>query len=324
MPPDEIVVDVRDNPEYWIFVRPHDFLATDLETVFVEPEPLILRDTVVVNETVVVHDRGFAVNPGIEPAYLAAEIGRPVPEFQVRPRVLAGTVPIQDAIQVRAEDLRHENFRHNLVQESNIRETNNLVRPAASVPRPQPLGANEHGRLGQNPPRAASGVAQHAPQPSPNGMAPGQQRERGAMGPAPEQQREMRERGAPGPTPNQQRGLREATGPTPEQQRGRDVYDRAAPGPAQERGQRERGATGPTPEQPHVECASAGRQVPRLSNSVEWSVDQRARRPNSSVAMAGMIVQRLAQPRSADSANGVQPGRCLSNSAECGSVVRLG
>ncbi len=237
MPPDEVVLDVRDDPQYWIFVRPHDFLAADLETVFVEPEPVILRESVVVNETVVVHDRGFAVNPGIEPVYLSAEIGRPVPEFQVRPRILAGTAHIQDAIQIRAEDLRHADFRRDLVRESNIRETNNLVRPAASVPRPEPLGAHERGRLGQNPPRAASGIAQQAPQPGPNGiMTPGQQRERGATGATPEQQRGLRERGA--------------TGPTPEQQRGRGIYDRATPGPAQEHGQQhERRAIGPAPDQ---------------------------------------------------------------------------
>src|SRR6516165_3192952 len=40
-----------------------------------------------------------------------------------------------------------------LVRQTNTRETNNAIRPAANVPRP--LAPNERGRLGQNPPRAA-------------------------------------------------------------------------------------------------------------------------------------------------------------------------
>src|SRR5262245_43509202 len=95
---------------------------------------------------------------------------------------------------------------------SNIRETNNTIRPAASVPRPQPLSRNERGRLGQTPPRAASGVTQQPPQqPGTTGAAPGQQ-PRGVTG---AQQPRQPERGAAGAPPEQQRGLRErgATGP---------------------------------------------------------------------------------------------------------------
>jgi hypothetical protein len=164
LPPDELIVEIRDEPQYWIFCRPNDFLATNIATVFIEPEPVILRETVVVNETVVIHDRGFAVNPGIEPAFIAASIGRPIPEYQVRPHVLAGTASLPNAVEVRAEDLRRTDFRQNLMRQTNIHETNNAIRPATNVPRPQPLAANEHGRLGQNPPRAASGFAQQPPQ----------------------------------------------------------------------------------------------------------------------------------------------------------------
>src|SRR6266567_6396170 len=106
LPPDDIIADVRDDPRYWIFVRPNDFLAPRIATVLVEPEPAFLRETVVVNETVDIRERNFAVNPGIAPAYLAAEIGRPIPAFQVQPRVLAGTANIRGTIQVRAGDLR--------------------------------------------------------------------------------------------------------------------------------------------------------------------------------------------------------------------------
>jgi len=259
LPPDDVIVEVRDDPQYWIFVRPRDFLAARLASVVVRTEPVFFRDTVVVNETVRIRDRGLAVNPGIEPAVLAAEIGRPIPQFQVRPRVLAGTAQIAGAIQVRAEDLRRDEFRRSIVQETNIQQTSNSIRPAANVPQPQPLGQNEHGRLGQNPPRAATGVAQQqAPQPGTTGTAPQQQRERGATGPTPEQQR----RGATGPTPEQQRGLRErgptgaaapeqqqrgATGPTPEPQRG--LRERGPAGAMAPEQRQQRGATGPTPEQ---------------------------------------------------------------------------
>ena len=112
LPPDEIIVDVRDEPQYWIFCRPEDFLATDIATVFIEPEPSFFSETVVVNETFVPRDRGFAVNPGIEPSLVAAAIGRPVPEFQVRPHVLAGTAAaLPGAMQVSAQDLRRTDFR---------------------------------------------------------------------------------------------------------------------------------------------------------------------------------------------------------------------
>jgi hypothetical protein len=138
LPPDEIIVDVRDEPQYWIFVEPADFLAADIATVFIEPEPAFFRETVVVNETFVVRERGFAVNPGIEPTFVAAAIGRSVPEYQVRPRVLAGTAAaLPGAMQVSAQDLRHTEFRQSLVQQTNIRETNNTIRPAASVRNPR-------------------------------------------------------------------------------------------------------------------------------------------------------------------------------------------
>jgi len=249
LPPDEIIVDVRDEPQYWIFVEPADFLAADIATVFIEPEPAFFRETVVVNETFVVRERGFAVNPGIEPTFVAAAIGRSVPEYQVRPRVLAGTAAaLPGAMQVSAQDLRRTEFRQSLVQQTNIRETNNTIRPAASVPQPQPLGRNEHGRLGQTPPRAATGVAQQAPPPTMPGAATGQP-PRGVTGAAPQLPRQH-ERGAAAPTPERQPGLGSgATGPTPPEQQ-RRLYNRAPSGPTpEERAPRERGAISPAPRQ---------------------------------------------------------------------------
>src|SRR5262249_26799542 len=210
--PQEGAVDIPTRPQNWVFCRPPDFLATNIATVFIEPEPVFFRETVVVNETVLLHDRGFAVDPGIEPAFIAAAIGRPIPEFRVQPHILAGTALVPGAIEVRGDDLRRADFRRDLVQQTNVRATNNVVRPADNVPRPQPLRPNEHGRLGQNPPRAAS-VAGQAPSQPPGelGRAPQQQggpRERGMIGTVPEQQqRGSSERSAPGAASGQQRGL---------------------------------------------------------------------------------------------------------------------
>ncbi len=252
LPPDDIVVDIRDDPHYWCFVRDQDFIAPRIATVIVREPPLvILHQTVVVNETVVVHGRGFAVNPGIEPAYLAAVIGRPIREARVRPVVLAGTAQIQDAVQVRAEDLRRGDFRRNIAQQTEIRDTNNVIRPAANVPPPQPLAPNERGRLGQNPPRAA-GAAQQPPQPGAATAPEQQQRERGTAGPTPQQQqRGLNERGPTGPGQEQQRGTgqRGPTGPGQEQQRGTGQRGPTT-GPGQEqRGTGQRGPTGPGQEQ---------------------------------------------------------------------------
>ena len=237
LPPDDIIAEERDDPQYWTFVEPNDFLAPSIATVFIAPEPVFFRDTVVVNETVFVRDRGFAVNPGVEPAFLAAAIGRPIPQFDVRPRVFAGTAQLPGAIQVQAGDLRREDFRRSFARQSNIRATSNVIRPAANVPQPQALGRNEHGRLGQNPPQAATGVARQQPT-TPQG---------GTSATTPEQQRGATAPPTSSGQPPRSPKVRGAAGPTPEQ-RGRGVYDRATPpGPAPERGPPPRGVTRPGP-----------------------------------------------------------------------------
>src|SRR5262249_25856305 len=156
LPPDDVVVDYRESPRFWAFVRARDFVAPRIANVIVSERqyPVFFRETVVVNRTVVVRDRGprFAVNPGIPAAFIAARVGRPLRTFEVQPRVLAGTSQIRNSVVVREQDLRRsQSFR----SQAMVRETRSEIRPSQQVAPPRALGANEQGRLGDNPPRAA-------------------------------------------------------------------------------------------------------------------------------------------------------------------------
>src|SRR5262245_2334435 len=159
LPPDEIVAEYYDEPEVWTFVRGRDFASPRLVSVIlpVREYHTFIRDTVVVNRSVLISERGpaFAVNPGIAPAIVAAAVGRPLRNFDVRPRVLAGTAQIRNAVEVRSQDLRQGRRERAQVT---VRETQTTIRPAQQVPRPQPLAARERGRLSDTPPRAALGV----------------------------------------------------------------------------------------------------------------------------------------------------------------------
>jgi len=182
LPPDEVVVEVRDDPDAWIFVRAQDMIAPRIASVVVRTRERteLIRETVIVNRTVVVRERGpvVVVNPGIEPAFVAAVIGRPIRAYDVRPRVFAGTANVAGAIEVRAEDLRdRRRFEQQRVQ---VRQTQTTIRPAQQITEPKPLEANEQGRLGDRPPRAAESARdprrrdaqQPRPTPRPGEAAP--------------------------------------------------------------------------------------------------------------------------------------------------------
>jgi hypothetical protein len=153
--PDEVVAEYRESPRYWVFVRSRDFVSPRIASVIVTEReyPVFFRETVVVNRTVVIRDRGprFAVNPGIPAAYIAASVGRPLRAYEVQPRVLVGTPGIRGAVVVREQDLRRQGFRAQVT----VRETRTEIRPERNVSAPRALGAGEQGRLGDNPPRAA-------------------------------------------------------------------------------------------------------------------------------------------------------------------------
>jgi hypothetical protein len=150
-PPDEVFVEIRDNPHYWVFVEPRDFISDRVWTN-IEPgwhQTILLQQTFIVNRTVVVHDRGFAVNPGIEPTVIAHEVGKPISAYKVSPVVLEGTADIQGAIKVRPEEAPKK------AKEQRVEQTSNVIEPAKTVEAPKALAPDESGRLGERPPRAA-------------------------------------------------------------------------------------------------------------------------------------------------------------------------
>jgi hypothetical protein len=188
LPPDDLIFAYDDNPAYWSFVRPRDLIAPRLAFVFLPlaQRATFMQRTLLVNRTIAMRDRHLAVNPGISPTHIAASAGRPIRTYDVRPRVLAGKTNMPGAIVVRAEDLRRGG-RDRTAHEMVIARSQ--LQPARDERPPQALGHNENGRLGDNPPRAALGVAapiQATPPAAqttpPDGPAAvGQQRQGGAV-----------------------------------------------------------------------------------------------------------------------------------------------
>lgn len=194
-PPEEILYDVDDQPDYWMFVRPQELIAPRLVFLPFAQRPEYLRDTVIVNRTVAFNDprRRFAVNPGIPAAFIAAAAHRAIPTFRVRPRVFARTQGVQGAVVVRAADLRGNRPgarpggpNRAAITQTQVTRTTTTIQPARTVAPPQALPRNEPGRFGPNAPRAAQGARPAAPtalgvrpgagpnnaQPQQNGAAP--------------------------------------------------------------------------------------------------------------------------------------------------------
>jgi hypothetical protein len=182
LPPDEFIVEYRDNPKFWMFVRMGDLAAPHLRNAFLSfpQRQATLQRTVVVNRTMSLSGRRFAVNPGIAPAIIAKAARQPVRTFEVMPRVVAGTANIKGATEISAEDLRRGGNRpgQSIAKASIIRQTTNAIQPVQNIPPAQALERNEGGRLGDSPPRAAVGAQERsAPNPTPTnqGAAPSQQ-----------------------------------------------------------------------------------------------------------------------------------------------------
>jgi hypothetical protein len=245
LPPDEIVVEYRDQPDVWIFVRSQDFVAPRLVSVILPPrqQDVFIRETAVVNQTIMLRERGpaVAVNPGIAPAIIAAAVGRPLRTFEVRPRILAGTAPIPGAMEVRPQDLRQGRAQRTPVT---VRETKNVIQPSQSVPPAQPLAAGERGRLGDNPPRAARQggreptIGNQQQQQRQGQKQPDQAQQPGMQGRRPDQSPPATE--SRGPQQKQQPPATEGRGPQQKQQppatEGRGPQQKQQPPPTEGRG----------------------------------------------------------------------------------------
>ena len=181
LPPDEIVYEYDNDPAYWIFVQPRYLVAPRLRTYVLPPERtiVVINRTVIVNRTMRIEQAQnrtrIAVNPGIAPGIVAAAARQPVQTFRVQPRVVAGTQGVAGAVQVRPQDLNRGGQRGQRGQprpggpspvQATLQPTQTVVQPVTQVPKAQPLGKDEHGRLGPTPPRAAQG-ATIAPAPAP-------------------------------------------------------------------------------------------------------------------------------------------------------------
>src|SRR5262245_54756021 len=158
LPPDEILLEVEEQPQVWIFVRDRDFVAPRIVDVILPPREydVFIRETVVVNRTIVEERERIAINPGIEPEFIAAAVGRPLVPVAVRPPVLAGTVGGSNAVEVRATERQR-------VQVSVTEKRQASIQPAQNIPPPTPLRAGEKGRLGEHPPTAAREPGTAAP-----------------------------------------------------------------------------------------------------------------------------------------------------------------
>jgi uncharacterized protein DUF6600 len=265
LPPDEVYVDYVDAPRYWVFVRGGDFIAPRLGS-FILPvarSDVFIRDTVVVNRTVLVDERAhFAVSPGISPAFIAAATRQPLRSYDVRPAVLAGTAAIAGAMQVRGQDLARRDFR----PQAAPRPTQNLVRAAERVAPAQPLAAGERGRLGDMPPRAAQRAAGA---PATTGQAPLAQPQ-GQQQPAQPQRQQQQQA-----QPPQQQQLQPQQGRAkqePAQTQGRGGEPPRAAQPSQRERQQQRAAQqrerqqqGATPQRPQPQAQQPQRSQPQAA-----------------------------------------------------------
>ena len=302
-------VEVIDQPNVWVFVRKHDFVAPRIADVIVPEREFanVIRDTVVVNRTVNLRDRRFAVNPGIEPGIIAAAVGRPIHSFDVRPRVLAGTARIPGATEVRADQLGRAQERGQF--RASVQQTQREIRPAANVGAPQPLGRGEQGRLGNNPPRLATQQGERGQPPATQGRVPQQgqagERQQGAPGRENAQQPPARP-GTQGLNPREQRGQNPQTARPQEQRQPQGQPERQPPStqglnPREQRGQNPQAARPQEQRQPQAQPQG---QPP----STQGLNPREQRGPNPQAARPQPQPQPQAQPqRQPPSTQGLAP-----------------
>lgn len=184
LPPDDLVDVYWDDPQVWMFVQVRNLTAPLVWTVLLPQaqRTIYIRETVVVNRTVNLRDRGqrIAVNPGISTSVVTAATKRSLRTVDVRPRVLPETTGVRGAIPVRAQDVRRSRDATPRTRASaRIRETvvergTPTIAPTRTIPTPQPLEKGAAGRLGDAPPRAAREAVSPSPavRPEPVPQAP--------------------------------------------------------------------------------------------------------------------------------------------------------
>jgi len=147
MPPDDIAVAEEGDWDIWLFVRTPDLIASN---VAVQVLPLqrtgaFMRRTTIVNRTVVVRENGrvTVADPGVPPAFVAAQVGRPIQSFAVLPHVLRGTVGVTGAV-VGAPP-------RGAAAHEEINPLATLIEPAAGVQPQAPFKPGPSPILGPNP-----------------------------------------------------------------------------------------------------------------------------------------------------------------------------
>jgi hypothetical protein len=156
LPPEDVIVEIEDDPEVWIFVRSRDVIAPNIFRVIVPRQRtlVLVRETVVVNRTVFVSGARVAANVGVPPSYIARAAGRPIRVSNVQPVVLRGTASVRGAIEVDAKDSKRP-------RKAVVKQAERNIQPAKDVPAPQRL---RPGETQQQTPDAPNVLRQAQPQ----------------------------------------------------------------------------------------------------------------------------------------------------------------
>lgn len=164
-PPDEVIYEYDEDPTYWTFIAPRFLFETRMRPHYVygSRHRDIFTRTVIVNRTVPLSERRFAVNPGVAPSFIASRVRRPVPTYRVQPRVLGSASGIAGAVATRPNEFRGRGRGGNrdAARPPVVTVTRSTaVQPTATTaaPKPQALPRGERGRLGPRPPQAAQGT----------------------------------------------------------------------------------------------------------------------------------------------------------------------
>jgi hypothetical protein len=210
LPPDPYIAVYEADPLFWVFVAVRHLTQPRWRHYAVESRHRAawLRRSHVVNRTFGVRGARLAVNPGLSPAFVAAQTHSALPAYRVRPRVLGRTQGVAGAVQVNRADLRagrgtqpRGRSRSSGANAVTLQQTT-TIKPSTSAA-PQQLQKGQRGHLGSHPPRAAQGGAapnQQQIQPPPSAQPQPLQQQKS---PQPVQQQQQRDHQPPQvkPTP---------------------------------------------------------------------------------------------------------------------------